>query len=172
MADCLHVFEAISWLVSLLLNVSLKLSGNKSRSAKKFTVLLDSAPTEKAVKNVKVARGVTVSSLSSEGSLPAKGSWSVEDLKQQLADEIGDGLVTADVGRSTAFKLTGIAEAADGSSIGLQSSNDPQAQEIINSLAATVGNLTQDVIAKEKRVQFLEDRLQALKIFQAQEEAQ
>jgi hypothetical protein len=113
------VFEAISWLVSLILNVSLKLSGNKSRSAKQFTVLLDLAPTEKAVKNVKVARRVTVGSLLSEGSLPAKGSSSAEDLKQQLADEIGDGLATADVGRSTAFKLTGIAEAANGSSIRL-----------------------------------------------------
>ena len=122
-------------------------------------------------------------SLSAEGSLPADGSsssedeiidemFSAEDLEEQLADEIDDDLVRNDGVQSDAFKLTGIAVAADGSSIGLRSSSDPQAQEVIDSLAATVGNLTQDIIAKEKQVQFLEDRIQALESFQAQEEVQ
>jgi uncharacterized protein (DUF3084 family) len=68
--------------------------------------------------------------------------------------------------------LTGVAEAADGSSIGLLASNNSQAQAMIDSLAAKVGNLTQDIIAKDKQVQFLDDRIQALESFQAQEAVQ
>jgi hypothetical protein len=86
-----------------------------------------------------------------------------------LADEIDDGLVKGDVGQSSAFKLPGIAEAADVSSIGLLASSNPQAQAIIDSLAATVGNLTQGFVAKDKKVQFLEDRIRALESLQTLE---
>jgi FimV-like protein len=157
-------FESASHISSRATQRIKELSGSRY-VAKNILELADSPP-EKID-----SQEETLSSLSAQGSSSAEQGivntmFSAEDLDEQSADEIDDSLVKGDVGQSYAFKLTGIAEAADGSSIGLLAINDPQAQAMIDSLAATVGNLTQDIIAKDKKVQFLEDRIRALESLQ------
>jgi len=58
------------------------------------------------------------------------------------------------------FELTGLGEA--GSVSGTPGGIDPQSQQIIASLAEAVGNLTEEVIKKDKKISFLEEKVAAL----------
>ena len=59
------------------------------------------------------------------------------------------------------FRLTGIDEQVQSGGT-LTKDGDSSSQEIINSLASTVGNLTQELIQKDKKIEFLQERIATL----------
>ena len=89
-----------------------------------------------------------------------------------LADEVlkseavqSDTEVVANAGPAIepeqAFRLSGLEQAASlNDSNGAQSDN--RSNEIISSLAVTVGNLTQEMIRKDKQIEFLQEKIDAL----------
>lgn len=66
--------------------------------------------------------------------------------------------------QTPAFQLTGLSETVMSGAVG-SSTADQKSQEIIGSLAQTVGNLTQELIRKDKQISFLEEKVAALEAF-------
>jgi len=79
-----------------------------------------------------------------------------------------DGSLPADGSTQSgqiSFQTTGVEDGLADSSLGIRVS-DPKSQDIISSLASTVGNLTQDLIRKDKQIEYLEDRVRVLEQYQ------
>jgi len=64
------------------------------------------------------------------------------------------------------FQVTGI----DSTGQSLSGANEPQSQQVIASLTETVGNLSQQLVRKDQKIEFLEQQVAELKSFIDQEE--
>jgi len=91
-------------------------------------------------------------------------SSEVQASNQQAPEKPARGVDVESDEVAQQFQLTAIDEtvSAGGSVAG---ANDGKSQEIISSLAETVGNLTQELIRKDKQIAFLEEKVTALAEF-------
>lgn len=66
---------------------------------------------------------------------------------------------------SQSFQMTGIDESPNTTAGTNDSATDAGSQQIISSLADTVNNLSEELVRKDKRIEFLEDQVSELKTF-------
>jgi len=86
--------------------------------------------------------------------------------ESQDAEPVSSSVSTGELADNTQpvapFQLTNLDQAASVNGSG-QLGGDAKSQEIIGSLVETVGNLTQELIRKDKKIAFLEEKVAALK---------
>jgi FimV-like protein len=90
-----------------------------------------------------------------------------QGLNNGKTETVDQSSIVASEVNSSSFQLTGL----DQTSVDNSPSNSPvndQSQRIISSLAQTVGNLTQELIRKDKQILFLEEKVAALEALASQ----
>lgn len=91
-------------------------------------------------------------------------SSEVQSSNQQAPEQVARGNSDQTSEEAQQFQLTAIDQAASGDG-SVSGAKDAKSQEIISSLAETVGNLTQELIRKDKKIAFLEEKVRALAEF-------
>ena len=121
--------------------------------------------TERQAKE-RVSAGGRASPVASENSPSSPISSVTENKEVSASNEEGVGVDVVENEQeqkiTQPFNLTSLN--GDGSLIG-SGESDTQSQQIIASLAEAVGNLTQEVIKKDKKISFLEEKLAAFEEF-------
>ena len=103
----------------------------------------------------------TPSSASSGITSVSRDSELTSDLEIEAIDESDENRVNLPDQEQKSFDLTGI-DLSDKPEAGGSGSIDGKSQEIIASLAESVGNLTQEIIKKDQKIAFLEEKVEAL----------
>jgi len=113
-----------------------------------------------AKRNVERAssRSLSTSKVSEVASISSDSQSSSSSSK---IEAIGDNIVNLPNQEQKSFDLTGL-DLSDKPEASGSGSIDGKSQEIIASLAESVGNLTQEIIKKDQKISFLEEKVEAL----------